>query len=183
MKSNSYPTKPAHKFIKTTSQPMKAPLQPIKPHLQPKKTTHQGNTVPPQSNTLSQTAKNSQGNKNKESSSGCRLTRSGRHVKEAPVKEDDSDSHYSYECAEDELYRPPKVLGDNLYSNDNDSDSDNRKSSVRRNIKSDVREKRMPPKTRLRDKKIDTDNSSYEGSEDEQSSDSGMFISLGLYVY
>ncbi|XP_052107453.1 uncharacterized protein LOC127740499 [Arachis duranensis] len=92
-------------------------------------------------------------------------------MKEAHIQEDDSDSHDSYESVEDELYRPPKVLGDNRYSSDSDNDSGNRKKSAKRDIKSDVREKHKPPKARLGDKEIDTDDSSYEGSEDEQSSE------------
>nr|XP_025665118.1 myb-like protein V [Arachis hypogaea] len=176
MKPNSQLTKPAHKPIQTTTQPMKTPLQPIKPHPQPKRTTSQGNAVPPQSNTPSQTANNSQdnSNKNKDGSSGCRLTRSGKYVKDPSILEEDSDSHDSYESAEDELYRPPKFLGDNLYSSDSDSDTDNKKSGTRKDIKYEVREKYRPPKTRLGDKEIETDDSSYEGSEDEQSSDSNL---------
>ncbi|RYR43171.1 hypothetical protein Ahy_A08g039604 [Arachis hypogaea] len=153
---------------------MKTPLQPTKPHPQDKRTTPQANTVSRQSNTPSQTAKNSQGNKNKEGSSGCRLTRSERLVKKAPIQEEDSDSHDSYESAKDELYRPPKILGDNLYSSDSDSDIDNRKSGARKDIKSEVRKKHRPPKTILGDKEIEIDDSNYEGSEDEQSSDSDL---------
>ncbi|RYR09083.1 hypothetical protein Ahy_B05g077151 [Arachis hypogaea] len=171
MKPNSQPTKPAHKPSQATTQSMKTPLQPIKPHPQPKKVT-----LPPQSNTPSQIAKNSQGNsnKNKDGGSGCRLTRSGRYVKQAPIQEEDSDTHDAYESAEDELYKPPKVVGDNLYSSDSDSETDNRKSGARKDIKSEGREKYRPPKTRLGDKEIKTDDSSYEGSEDEQSSDSDL---------
>ncbi|KAL4293168.1 hypothetical protein AHAS_Ahas18G0101100 [Arachis hypogaea] len=78
---------------------------------------------------------------------------------------------------------PPKVVGDNLYSSDTDSDSGNRKRSGERDSRSEVREKQKPPKKRLGDKEIDTDDSNYEGSEDEQSSGSGMLISLGLLVF
>ncbi|RYR73802.1 hypothetical protein Ahy_A02g008306 [Arachis hypogaea] len=137
--------------MKTTSQPMK-------PNSKAKKTTYDANI-------------NSQWNKNKKCSNGCRLIRSGRQVKEAPIQKDDSDSHDSYESAEDELYRPPKVVGDNLYSSD--SDSDNLYS------KSDVREKHKLPKARLGNNEIDTDDSSYEGSEDEQSSNSDLDDSNG----
>ncbi|RYR51615.1 hypothetical protein Ahy_A06g026591 isoform B [Arachis hypogaea] len=112
MKPNSEPTKPVHQPRKTTSQPMK-------PVPQAKKTSHQAKSVPPQSNASSQG--------DKDSSSGCRVTRSERQVKEAPFHEDDSDSHDSYESTEDELYRSPKVVGDNLYSSDSDSDSDSKK--------------------------------------------------------
>ena len=106
-------------------------------------------------------------------------------MKETPLQEDDTDSHDSYESTEDELYRPPKVVGDNLYSSDSDSDSNsgNRKRSGERDSRFEVREKHKPPKKRLADKKIDTDDSNYEGSEDEQSSESGMLISLGLLVF
>nr|XP_025635887.1 uncharacterized protein LOC112729976 [Arachis hypogaea] len=122
------------------------------------------------------TSNNSQGNKDKQSSSGCRVTRSGRQVKEAPLHEDDSDS---YESTEDELYRPPKVVGDNLYSSDSDSNSGNRKRSGKGDSRSEVRQKHKPPKKRLGDKEIDTDDSNYEGSEDEQSSESDLDDSDG----
>nr|XP_025702792.1 uncharacterized protein LOC112803519 [Arachis hypogaea] len=168
----------AHKPIQATTQPMKVPSQPIKPHPQPKKVTHQGSAVPPQSNTPSEVAKNSLGNsnKNKDGGSGYRLTRSGRHVKEVPIQEEDNDSHDSYESTEDELYRPSKVVGDNLHSSDSDSDSetDNRNSGRIKDSKSELREKHRPPKTRLGDKEIETDDSIYEGSEDEKSSDSHL---------
>ncbi|RYR22016.1 hypothetical protein Ahy_B03g067299 isoform A [Arachis hypogaea] len=172
MKPNSQPNKLVHMPMKTTSQPMK-------PDSKAKKTSYQAKSVPPQSNASSQAAKNSQGNKDKQSSSGCRVTRSGRQVKEAPLQEDDSDSHDSYESAEDELYRPPKVVGYNLYSSDSDSDSGNRKRSEKRDSKSEFREKHKPPKARLGDKEIDTDNSNYEGSKDEQSSESDLDDSDG----
>ncbi|KAL4337154.1 hypothetical protein AHAS_Ahas12G0081800 [Arachis hypogaea] len=163
---------------------MKVPSQPMKSHSQPKKVTRQGSAVSPQPNTPSETAKKSQGNsnKNKDGGSGCRLTRFGRHVKEVPIQKEDSDSHDSYESTEDELYKPPKVVGDNLYNSEKDTETDNRNSSGRKDSKFEVREKHRPPKTRLRDKEIETDDSSYEGSEDEQSSDSGMLTSLGLVV-
>ncbi|RYR47709.1 hypothetical protein Ahy_A07g033656 [Arachis hypogaea] len=176
MKPNSQPTKPFHKPSQAITQPIKTPSQPIKPHPQPKRVTRQGSTVPPQSNTPSEIAKNSQGNSNKNKYGGnsCRLTRSGRHVKQTPIQEEDGDSHDSYESTEDELYRPPKVVGDNLYSNDNDSETDNRNSGGRKDIKSELKEKHRPLKTRLGDKEIETDDSSYEGSEDEQNSDSDL---------
>ncbi|XP_057730545.1 verprolin-like [Arachis stenosperma] len=163
MKPISQPNKPVHMPMKAKSQPKKTTSQPMKPDPQTKKTSYQAKSVPPQSNASSQAAKNSQGNKNKQSSSGCILTRSGRQVKEAPLQEDDSDSHDSYESVEDELYRLPKVVGDNLYSSDSDSDSGNRKRSEKRDSKSEVREKHKPPKARLGDKEIDTDDSNYEG--------------------
>nr|XP_025666963.1 nucleolin 2-like [Arachis hypogaea] len=164
MKPNSEPTKPVYQPRKTTSQPMN-------PVPQAKKTSHQAKSVPPQSNASSQG--------DKDSSSGCRVTRSGRQVKEAPLHEDDSDSHDSYESIEDELYRPPKVVGDNLYSSDSDSDSGSKKSSGKGDSRSKVRDKHKPPKKRLGDKEIETDDSKYEGSEDEQSSESDLDDSDG----
>ncbi|RYR29486.1 hypothetical protein Ahy_B01g053887 [Arachis hypogaea] len=150
VKPMSQPNKPAHQPKKTTAQPMK--------HVpQAKKTSYQDKSVLPQSNSSSEAANNSQGPKDKQSSSGYRVTRSGRQVKEAPLQEDDTDSHDSYESTENELYRPPKVVGDNLYSSDSDSDSGNRKRSGERDSRSEVREKHKPPKKRLTDKEIETD--------------------------
>ncbi|RYR61934.1 hypothetical protein Ahy_A04g019203 [Arachis hypogaea] len=94
-------------------------------------------------------------------------TRAGRHVKTLEVEED-SDSHDSYESAEDSLYKPPKVLGDDEYS----SDSDDGMNSTRVNKKSEVKEKHKPGKTILIEKEIETDDSSYEASEDEDDCDS-----------
>ncbi|RYR51684.1 hypothetical protein Ahy_A06g026660 [Arachis hypogaea] len=99
------------------------------------------------------------------------MTRSGRCVKESPIQEEDYDSHDSYESAEDEFYKPPKNVGDNFYSSDSDSDSE--KSAPRKNKKSEAREKHKPPKFILGDKEIDTDDSSFEGFEDEERSKSG----------
>ncbi|RYR01844.1 hypothetical protein Ahy_B06g080705 [Arachis hypogaea] len=171
---NSQPSMKAHKPSQATTQPMKVPSQPMNPHSQPKKVTRQSSAVPPQPNTPSERANDSQGNsnKNKDGGSGCRQTRFGRHVKEVPIQEEDSNSHDSYESTEDELYRSPKVVGDDLYSSESDDETDNRNSGGRKDSKSEVREKHRPPKTRLADKEIETDDSSYEGSEDEQSSDS-----------
>ncbi|XP_016199069.1 protein starmaker-like [Arachis ipaensis] len=179
VKPMSQPNKPAHQPKKTTSQPKKTTTQPMKPDPQAKKTSYQAKSVPPQSNSPAEAANNSQGAKDKQSSSGCRVTRSGREVKEAPLQEDDTNSHDPYESTDDELYRPPKVVGDNLYSSDSDSDSGNRKRSGERASKSEVREKHKPPKKRLADKEIDTDDSNYEGSEDEQSSESDLEDSDG----
>ncbi|RYQ94511.1 hypothetical protein Ahy_B08g089427 [Arachis hypogaea] len=125
MKPNSQSNKPVHQPKKTISQPKKTTSQPMKHVPQAKKTIYQAKSVPPQSTASSEAANNSQGNKDKQSSSGCRVTRSGRQVKKAPLHEDDTDSHDSYESTEDELYRPPKIVGDNLYSSNSDSDSEN----------------------------------------------------------
>ncbi|RYQ96300.1 hypothetical protein Ahy_B08g092005 isoform C [Arachis hypogaea] len=177
----SQPNKLAHQPKKTTSQPKKTTPHPMKPVPQAKKTSYQAKSVSPQSNSSSEAANNSQGAKDKQSSSGCRVTRSGRQVKEAPLQEDDTDSHDFYESTEYELYRSLKVVGDNLYSSDSDSDSNsgNRKRSGERDSRFEVREKHKPPKKRLADKKIDTDDSNYEGSEDEQSSESDLDDSDG----
>ncbi|RYQ87798.1 hypothetical protein Ahy_B09g095337 [Arachis hypogaea] len=169
-KPYSQPTKPTYKPTNTTSQPIKISLQSPKLHPQQTKTNLQGKTVPPHSKTSSQPAKNSESNKNKGNSSACRVTRSGRCVREGPIQEEDYDSHDSYESTEDELYKPPKVLGDNLYSSDSDNDSE--KGSPRKQKKAEAREKHRPPKSRLGDKEIDTDDSSYKGFEDEESSES-----------
>ncbi|RYR07840.1 hypothetical protein Ahy_B05g075307 [Arachis hypogaea] len=95
-------------------------------------------------------------------------TRSGRQVKATPV-DNDSDSHDSYESAEDSLYKPPKVAGDSIYSNDSDSGVDGVESS--RTKKVDHREKHRPAADRTRDKAIDTDDSSYEDIESDECSD------------
>ncbi|RYQ94645.1 hypothetical protein Ahy_B08g089582 [Arachis hypogaea] len=168
VKPMSQPNKVAHQPKKTTSQPKKTTAQPMKPVSQAKK------TIPPQSNSSSEAGNNSQGAKDKQNSSGCRVTRYGRQVKEAPLQKDDTDSHDSYESTEDELYRPPKVVGDNLYSSESDSDSGKEKRSGKGESRSEVREKQKPPKKRLADKEIDTDDSNYEGSEDEESSESDL---------
>ncbi|RYR51513.1 hypothetical protein Ahy_A06g026534 [Arachis hypogaea] len=144
---------------KPTSQPTKAASQPSKPNSQPTKAASQ--PIPSHSKTSSQLAKNSKSNKNKGNTNACKVTRSGRCVREGPIQKEYSDSHDSYESAEDELYKPPKVLGDNLYSSDNDSDSE--KGAPRKQKKAEAREKHRPPKSRLGDKEIDTDDSSYEG--------------------
>ncbi|RYR02181.1 hypothetical protein Ahy_B06g081007 [Arachis hypogaea] len=167
VKPMSQPNKAAHQPKKTTALPMK-------PVPQAKKISYQAKSVPPQSNSSSEAANNSQGEKDKQNSSGCRVTRSGRQVKEAPLQEDDTDFHDSYESTEDELYRPPKVVRDNLYSSDSDSDSGKKKRSGERDSRSEVREKQKPPKKRLADKEIDTDDSNYEGSKDEESSESDL---------
>ncbi|RYR22063.1 hypothetical protein Ahy_B03g067350 [Arachis hypogaea] len=174
VKPMSPPNKVAHQPKKTTSQPKKTTAQPMKPVPQAKKTSYQAKSVPPQSNSSLETANNSQGAKDKQNSSGCRVTRSGRQVKETPLQEDDTDSHDSYESTEDELYRPPKVVGDNLYSSDSDIDSGKGKRSGEGDSRSEVRQKQKPPKKRLADKEIDTDDSNYEGSKDEESSDSDL---------
>ncbi|RYQ97152.1 hypothetical protein Ahy_B08g093160 [Arachis hypogaea] len=174
VKPMSQPNKAAQQPKKTTSQPKKTTAQPMKPVPEAKKTSYQAKSVPPQSNSSSEAGNNSQGTKDKQTSSGCRVTRSGRQVKEAQLQEDDTDSHDSYESTEAELYRPPKVVGDNLYSSESDSDSGKGKRSGKRDSRSEVREKQKPPKKRLADKEIDTDDSNYEGSEDEESSESDL---------
>ncbi|KAL4316547.1 hypothetical protein AHAS_Ahas15G0296000 [Arachis hypogaea] len=122
-KPYSQPTKPTHQALNTTSQPIKTPLQSTKLHPQQTKTNTQGKTAPHHSKISSQPSKNPESNKKKGNISACRVTRFGRCVREGPIQEEDSDSHDSYESTENELYKPPKVLGDNLYSSDSDSDS------------------------------------------------------------
>ncbi|XP_025628216.1 uncharacterized protein [Arachis hypogaea] len=105
----------------------------------------------------------------KEKTKATATTRAGRHVKTLEVEED-SDSHDSYESVEDSLYKPPKVLGDDGSSND----SDDGVNSTRLNKKNEIKEKHKPAKTRLAEKEIETDDSSYEASEDEDESDSDL---------
>ncbi|RYR18867.1 hypothetical protein Ahy_B03g063477 isoform A [Arachis hypogaea] len=151
---------------KPTSEPTKAASQPISPILSPRsqphslstklhpqqtKTNNQGKTSPHHSKTSSQAAKNPESNNKKGNTSACRVTRSGRTVREGPIQDEDSDSHDSYESIEDELYKPPKWK--------------------RFTKKAEAKEKHRPLKSRLADKEIDTDDSSYEGFEDEESSD------------
>ncbi|RYR39775.1 hypothetical protein Ahy_A09g045371 [Arachis hypogaea] len=90
-------------------------------------------------------------------------TRSRRQVKTTPV-DNDSDSHDSYESAENSLYKPPKVVGDSIYSSDSDSRVDGGQSF--RTKKVDHKEKHRPAADKARDKAIDTDDSSYEDSKD-----------------
>ncbi|RYQ91647.1 hypothetical protein Ahy_B09g097635 [Arachis hypogaea] len=169
-KPYSQPTKPTHQASKTTSQPIKTLLQSTKVHSQQTKSNSQGKTAPHHSKTSSQPAKNPESNNKKGNTSECRVTRSGRTVREGPIQEEDSDSHDSYKSTEDELYKPPKVLGDNLYNSDSDGDSG--KGSPRKQKKAEAKEKHRPPKSRLADKEIDTDDSSYEDFEDEENSKS-----------
>ncbi|RYR75537.1 hypothetical protein Ahy_A01g000084 [Arachis hypogaea] len=89
-------------------------------------------------------------------------TRSGRQVKATPLT-DDSQYHDSYDSAEDSLYKPPKVVGDSIYSNGSDSGVDRVESSWANKV--DHREKHRPAADRTRDKAIDTDDSSYEDIE------------------
>ncbi|XP_016167960.1 pollen-specific leucine-rich repeat extensin-like protein 1 [Arachis ipaensis] len=162
----SQPTKPTHEASKTTCQPVKTPLQSTKLHPQQTKSNSQRKKVPHHSKTSSQPAKTPESNKKKGNTSACRVTRSGRTVREGPIQDEDSDSHDSYESTEDELYKPPKVVGDSLYSSESDSDSG--KGSQRKQKQAEAKEKHRPPKSRLADKEIDTDDSSYEGFEDEE---------------
>ncbi|RYQ97954.1 hypothetical protein Ahy_B08g094028 [Arachis hypogaea] len=170
----SQPTKPTHEASKTTCQPVKTPLQSTKLHPQQTKSNSQRKKVPHHSKTSSQPAKTPESNKKKGNTSACRVTRSGRTVREGPIQDEDSDSHDSYESTEDELYKPPKVVGDSLYSSESDSDSG--KGSQRKQKQAEAKEKHRPPKSRLADKEIDTDDSSYEGFEDEESSESGKLL-------
>ncbi|RYR61404.1 hypothetical protein Ahy_A04g018581 [Arachis hypogaea] len=171
-KAASQPSRPkAQPNSKTTSQTIKTPLQSIKLHPQQTKTNNQGKTAPHHSKTSSQPAKNPDSDNKKGNTSACRVTRSGRTVREGPIQDEDSDSHDSYESTEDELYKPPKVLGDNLYSSESESESE--KGSQRKQKQAEAKEKHRPLKSRLADKEIDTDDSSYEGFEDEESSESG----------
>ncbi|RYQ93525.1 hypothetical protein Ahy_B09g099805 [Arachis hypogaea] len=152
------PKKPTYEPTKVASQPSRPKAQPSKPNFQPTKPA-------------SQPTKNPESNNKKGNTSACRVTRSGRTVREGPIQDEDYDSHDSYESTEDELYKPPKVLGDSLYSSESDSDSG--KGSQRKQKQAEAKEKHRPPKSRLADKEIDTDDSSYEGFEDEESSESG----------
>ncbi|RYQ84189.1 hypothetical protein Ahy_B10g103198 [Arachis hypogaea] len=151
------------------SQPMKTPTvnhpQPKKPTSDPTKAASQPNRP------KAQPTKNPESNNKKGNTNACRVTRSRRTIREGPIQDEDSDSHDSYESTEDELYKPPKVLGDNLYSSDSDSDS--RKGSQRKQKQAEAKEKHRLPKSRLADKEIDTADSSYEGFKDEESSESG----------
>ncbi|RYQ95192.1 hypothetical protein Ahy_B08g090251 [Arachis hypogaea] len=97
-------------------------------------------------------------------------TRSGRQVKATPLA-DDSQSHDSYDSAEDSLYKPPKVAGDFIYSSDSDSGVDGVESSWAKKV--DHREKHRPAADRTRDKAINTDDSSYEDIESDECSDGG----------
>ncbi|RYR37684.1 hypothetical protein Ahy_A09g042556 [Arachis hypogaea] len=169
-KPYSQPTKLTHQALKTTSHPIKTPLQSTKLHPQQTKTNNKETTAPHHSKTSSQPAKNPDSDNKKGNTSACRVTRSGRTVREGPIQDEDYDSHDSYESTEDELYKPPKVLGDNLYSSESDSESG--KGSQRKQKQAEAKEKHRPPKSRLADKEIDTDDSSYEGFEDEESSES-----------
>ncbi|RYR20458.1 hypothetical protein Ahy_B03g065594 [Arachis hypogaea] len=158
-KPYSQPTKPTHQASKTTSQPIKTLLQSTKLHPQQTKTNNQGKTAPHHSKTSSQPTKNPESNNKKGNTSACKVTRSGRTVREGPIQDEDSDSHDSYKSTEDE--------------SDSDSDSDSGKGSQRKQKKVEAKEKHRPPKSRLADKEIDTDDSSYEGFEDEESSKFG----------
>ncbi|RYQ99267.1 hypothetical protein Ahy_B07g087172 [Arachis hypogaea] len=106
-------------------------------------------------------------------------TRSGRQVKATPVA-DDSESHDSYDSAEDSLYKPPKVTGDSIYSSDSDSGVDGVESS--RAKKLDHRKKHRPAADRTRDKAINTDDSSYEDIKSDECSD-GDLIQVNLFFY
>ncbi|RYR31191.1 hypothetical protein Ahy_B01g055982 isoform A [Arachis hypogaea] len=140
---SSQPTKKSHHPVRTPSQQKKPYSQPTKPTLAPSQTKGKAKVTT--------------------------TTRAGRHVKTVEVEED-SDSHDSYESAEDSLYKPPKVLGDDKSS----SDSDDGVNSTRLNKKSEVKEKHKPAKTRLAEKEIETTDSNYEASEDEDESDSDL---------
>ncbi|RYR46579.1 hypothetical protein Ahy_A07g032322 [Arachis hypogaea] len=155
------------------SQPVKTPIAQSSAHQQNSTINKPKPTIKgrqPHIKTSSQPAKNPDSDNKKGNTSACRVTRSGRTVSEGPIQDEDSDSHDSYESTEDELHKPPKVLGDNLYSSESDSESG--KGSQRKQKQAEAKEKHRPPKSRLVDKEIDTDNSSYEGFEDEESSES-----------
>ncbi|MED6115901.1 hypothetical protein PIB30_095092 [Stylosanthes scabra] len=100
---------------------------------------------------------------NKEDARDKTKTRAGRTVKPSPVQED-SDSHDSYESAEDSLYKPPKIVGDDVYS---ESSSDSGVDGCRH----DQKKKHKSTSSNRKEKVIDTDDSSYEDIEESEVSD------------
>ncbi|RYR09760.1 hypothetical protein Ahy_B05g078167 [Arachis hypogaea] len=166
------PTKPTRPSLKPTgpsAKPTRPTSKPSRPSSQPtKKSHHPVQTPSQQKKSYSQPTKPTPApSQTKGKAKVTTTTRAGRHVKTVEVEED-SDSHDSYESAEDSLYKPPKVLGDDESS----SDSDDSVNSTRLNKKSEVKEKHKLAKTRLAEKEIETDDLSYEASEDEDESDS-----------
>ncbi|RYR74063.1 hypothetical protein Ahy_A02g008666 [Arachis hypogaea] len=165
--STKFPTQPTKEPSQPTklhTQPTNKPIQPTK---EPTKPTRPSSQSTKKSHHLVQTP--SQPKKSYKKTKATATTRAGRHVKTLEVEED-SDSHDSYESVEDSLYKPPKVLGDDGSSND----SDDGVNSTRLNKKNEIKEKHKPAKTRLAEKEIETDDSSYEASEDEDESDSDL---------
>ncbi|RYR28277.1 hypothetical protein Ahy_B01g052395 [Arachis hypogaea] len=112
---------------KPKTKPMKKPVQQPKPWTKPQAIKGSGKA----------TAADKISKKVKATTSA----RSGRQVKATPV-DNDSDSHDSYESAEDSLYKPPKVAGDSIYSSDSDSGVDGVESSRAKKTRSRGR----PPK-------------------------------------
>ncbi|RYR06665.1 hypothetical protein Ahy_B05g073971 [Arachis hypogaea] len=168
-KPNSEPSeKPTKKPIsaptrKCSSQPTPKPKQ--QPKFQPRSFSQPANpttAVKVGSRHQPPTKSNSK-NKNNPTQ---HCTRSGRAVKPPPIQ-DDSDSHESYESAEDSLYKPTKGLGDA-----SDTDSGGEEFESRGTRKNNFREKHRPASSRKEDKVIDTDDSSYEDIEEDDPSDS-----------
>ncbi|RYR20715.1 hypothetical protein Ahy_B03g065933 [Arachis hypogaea] len=174
MQPTKEPTKPTGPSLKPTgpsAKPTRPTTKPSRPSSQPTKKSHEPvQTSSQQRKAYSQPTKPTPATTQpKGKAKVTTTTRAGRHVKAIEVEED-SDSHDSYESAEDSLYKPPKVLGDDESS----SDSDDGVNSTRLNKKREVKEKHKPAKTRLAEKEIETDDSSYEASESEDESDSDL---------
>ncbi|RYR04476.1 hypothetical protein Ahy_B06g084207 [Arachis hypogaea] len=172
MQPTKEPTKPTGPSLKPTgpsAKPTRPTTKPSRPSSQPTKKSHEPvQTLSQQRKAYSQPTKPTPTTAQpKGKAKVTTTTRAGRHVKAVEVEED-SDSHDSYESAEDSLYKPPRVLGDDESS----SDSDDGVNSTRLNKKREVKEKHKPGKTRLAEKEIQTDDSSYEASESEDESDS-----------
>ncbi|RYQ81889.1 hypothetical protein Ahy_B10g100485 [Arachis hypogaea] len=172
MQPTKEPTKPTRPSLKPTgpsAKPTRPTTKPSRPSSQPTKKSHEPvQTSSQQRKAYSQPTKPTPATAQpKGKAKVTTTTRVGRHVKTVEVEED-SDSHDSYESAEDSLYKPPRVLGDDESS----SDSDDGVNSTRLNKKREVKEKHKPAKTRLAEKEIETDDSSYEASESEDESDS-----------
>ncbi|RYR15970.1 hypothetical protein Ahy_B04g072944 [Arachis hypogaea] len=157
--SNPQPTRtPTPKPTpKPKTKPMKKPVQQPKPWTKPQAAKGSGKV----------TAADKSSKKVKATTS----TRSGKQVKATPV-DNDSDSHDSYDSVEDNLYKPPKVAGDSIYSSDSDSGVDGVESSRAKKV--DHREKHRPTADRTRDKAIKTDDSSYEDIESDECSEGGI---------
>ncbi|RYR48524.1 hypothetical protein Ahy_A07g034546 [Arachis hypogaea] len=176
MQPTKEPTKPTGPSLKPTgpsTKPTRPTTKPSRPSSQPTKKSHEPmQTSSQQRKAYSQPTKPTPATTQpKGKAKVTTTTRAGRHVKAIEVEED-SDSHDSYESAEDSLYKPPRVLGDDESS----SDSDDGVNSTRLNKKREVKEKHKPAKTRLAEKEIETDDSSYEASESEDESDSGIWL-------
>ncbi|RYR56802.1 hypothetical protein Ahy_A05g022507 [Arachis hypogaea] len=154
---SSKPTGPSFKPTRPSSQPTKKSHHPVETPSQPKKFYSQPTKLTP---ALPQT---------KAKTKVTTTTRAGRHVKTLEVEED-IDSRVSYESSEDNLYKLPKVLGDDEYSSDNDDGVN----STKVNKKSEVKKKHKSAKIILAEKEIETDDLSYEASDNEDDCDSDL---------